>query len=136
MAQWRYAPASLRRSPDSYFGSATPLVNTGYSRNTLRLKDNCVHLPMNTTIPVEIASIVLPFAALFTKPVWGHAQTLLMAAILTTLKRTITYERLPETSETFIYRSDDTYYGSTTRIIFDPLQLLKYPLNFSLSLLS
>jgi hypothetical protein len=45
---------------------------------------------MNTTIPVEIASILLPFAAVFTKPVWGHAQTLLMGAILTTLKRTIT----------------------------------------------
>jgi hypothetical protein len=45
---------------------------------------------MNTTIPVEIASILLPFAALFTKPVWGHAQTLLMGAILTTGKRTIT----------------------------------------------
>jgi hypothetical protein len=45
---------------------------------------------MNTTIPVEITSILLPFAALFTKPVWGYAQTLVMGAILTTLKRTIT----------------------------------------------
>ncbi len=45
---------------------------------------------MNTTIPVEIAIIVLPFAALFTKPVWGHAQTLVMGAILTAGKRTIT----------------------------------------------
>lgn len=44
---------------------------------------------MNTTIPVEITSILLPFAALFTKPVWGHAQTLVMGAILTTGKRTI-----------------------------------------------
>jgi len=45
---------------------------------------------MNTTIPVEIASVLLPFAAVFTKPVWCHVQTLLMGAILTTLKRTIT----------------------------------------------
>ena len=45
---------------------------------------------MNTKIPVEIASILLPFAALFSKPVWGHAQTLLIGAILTTGKRTIT----------------------------------------------
>lgn len=49
-----------------------------------------VHLPVNTVIPVEIASIVLPFAALFTKPVWGHVQILLVGAILTTGKRTIT----------------------------------------------
>lgn len=45
---------------------------------------------MNTKIPVEIASIVLPFATLFTKPVWNNAQTLLVGAILTTGKRTIT----------------------------------------------
>lgn len=45
---------------------------------------------MNTTIPVEIASILLPFAAIFTKPVWSHVQTLVMGAILTTDKRTIT----------------------------------------------
>jgi hypothetical protein len=42
------------------------------------------------TIPVEIASVLLPFAAVFTKPVWCHVQTLLMGAILTTGKRTIT----------------------------------------------
>jgi hypothetical protein len=41
-------------------------------------------------LPVEIASIILPFAALFSKPVWSHAQTLVMGAILTTGKRTIT----------------------------------------------
>jgi hypothetical protein len=45
---------------------------------------------MNTIIPVEIASIVMPFAALFTKPVWRNAQILLVGAILTTGKRTIT----------------------------------------------
>ncbi|MBD2365453.1 transposase [Anabaena minutissima FACHB-250] len=45
---------------------------------------------MNTTIPVEIASVLLPFAAVFTKPVWCHVQTLVMGAILTTGKRTIT----------------------------------------------
>lgn len=41
-------------------------------------------------MPVEIASIVLPFAALFTKPVWSHIQILLVGVILTTGKRTIT----------------------------------------------
>jgi len=66
------------------------LVNTGESRNTLRLQDNCVYRPMNTTIPVEIASVLLPFAAAFTKPVWCHVQTLLMGAILTTGKCTVT----------------------------------------------
>lgn len=45
---------------------------------------------MNTIIPVEIASIVLPFATLFSKPVWSNAQILLVGAILTTGKRTIT----------------------------------------------
>lgn len=65
-------------------------MNTGDGRNTLRLKHNCVYLSMNTTIPSEIASILLPFAAVFTKPVWDHAQTLVMGAILTTGKRTIT----------------------------------------------
>ncbi|MBD2524568.1 transposase, partial [Nostoc sp. FACHB-133] len=49
-----------------------------------------MYLPMNTTIPVEIASILLPFRALFTKPVWYHVQTLVIGAILTTGKRTIT----------------------------------------------
>ncbi|MEH2168423.1 MAG: hypothetical protein V7K41_17570, partial [Nostoc sp.] len=42
----------------------TVLVNSGDSCNTLRLQDNCVYLPMNTTIPIEIASILLRFAAL------------------------------------------------------------------------
>ena len=65
-------------------------MNTGDSRNRLRLQENCVYRPMNTTIPVEIASVLLPFAAVFTKPVWCHVQTLLMGAILTTGKRTIT----------------------------------------------
>jgi hypothetical protein len=45
---------------------------------------------MNTTIPVEIVSILLPFAAIFTKPVWSHVQTLVIGAILTTGKRTVT----------------------------------------------
>ncbi|MEH1985206.1 IS701 family transposase [Nostoc sp.] len=45
---------------------------------------------MNTTIPVEIATIFLQFATIFTKPVWSHAQILLVGAILTTGKRTIT----------------------------------------------
>jgi hypothetical protein len=49
---------------------------------------------MNTKIPVEIASILLPFATLFTKPVWGYAQTLLMRGILTTGKLTSCTKRI------------------------------------------
>ena len=45
---------------------------------------------MNLNLPVEIVSIILPFAALFSKPVWSHAQILLVGAILATGKRTIT----------------------------------------------
>lgn len=45
---------------------------------------------MNTVIAVEIASIVLPFATLFSKPVWSQALFLLVGAILTTGKRTMT----------------------------------------------
>jgi len=43
-----------------------------------------MHLPVNAMIPVEIAGIILPFAGLFTKPVWNHVQILLVGAILTT----------------------------------------------------
>lgn len=46
--------------------------------------------PVNLNLPVEIVSIILPFAALFSKPVWNHAQILLVGAILATGKRTIT----------------------------------------------
>ena len=41
-------------------------------------------------LPVEIASIILPFAALFSKRVWCHAQVLVVGAILATGKRTVT----------------------------------------------
>jgi hypothetical protein len=46
-----------------------------------------MHLPVNAMIPVEIAGIILPFAGLFTKPVWNHVQILLVGAILTTTSR-------------------------------------------------
>lgn len=45
---------------------------------------------MSPNLPVEIASIILPFAALFSKRVWCHAQILVVGAILATGKRTIT----------------------------------------------
>lgn len=45
---------------------------------------------MSLNLPVEIASIILPFAALFSKRVWCHAQILMVGAILATGKRTIT----------------------------------------------
>ncbi len=41
-------------------------------------------------LPVEIASIILPEAALFSKGVWCHAQVLVVGAILATGKRTVT----------------------------------------------
>lgn len=46
--------------------------------------------PVNINLPVEIASTILPFAALFTKPVWSHVQVLFVGAILATGKRTVT----------------------------------------------
>ena len=45
---------------------------------------------MSLSLPVEVAKIILPFAALFSKRVWGHAQILVVGAILATGKRTIT----------------------------------------------
>ena len=45
---------------------------------------------MSLNLPVEVASIIEPFAALFSKRVWDQAQVLLVGAILTTGKRTIT----------------------------------------------
>jgi len=45
---------------------------------------------VNLNLPVEIVSIILPFATLFSKPVWSHAQILLVGAILATGKRTMT----------------------------------------------
>lgn len=45
---------------------------------------------MNLKMPTEVARILQPFAAIFTKPVWARAQILLVGAILTTGNRTIT----------------------------------------------
>jgi hypothetical protein len=45
---------------------------------------------MNIKIPAEFARILQPFAVIFTKHVWARAQILLVGAILTTGKRTIT----------------------------------------------
>ena len=45
---------------------------------------------MSLNLPVEVASIIEPFAALFSKRVWDQAQVLLVGAILTTGKRTVT----------------------------------------------
>ena len=45
---------------------------------------------MNLKMPPEVARLLQPFAAIFTKPVWARAQILLVGAILTTGKRTIT----------------------------------------------
>ena len=41
-------------------------------------------------MPTEVARILQPFAVMFTKPVWARIQILLVGAILTTGKRTIT----------------------------------------------
>ena len=45
---------------------------------------------MNFNLPIEIISVLLPFAELFSKKIWNHVQLLLVGAILTTGKRTIT----------------------------------------------
>ncbi|MGV2831892.1 IS701 family transposase [Myxosarcina sp. GI1(2024)] len=45
---------------------------------------------MSFKLPIEIISVLLPFAKLFSKKVWNHVQLLLVGAILTTGKRTVT----------------------------------------------
>jgi hypothetical protein len=42
------------------------------------------------TIPSELTSLIVTFAPLFSKPVWRHAQVLLIGAILAPAKRTVT----------------------------------------------
>lgn len=45
---------------------------------------------MRFNLPVEITKVLLPFANLFSKKVWGHIQILLVGSILATGKRTVT----------------------------------------------
>ncbi len=45
---------------------------------------------MNFHLPVEIISVLLPFADLFSKKVWNHVQIMLVGSILATGKRTVT----------------------------------------------
>ena len=47
-------------------------------------------LLVSLNLPVQVASIIEPFAAVFSKRVWCQAQILVVGAILTTGKRTIT----------------------------------------------
>ena len=42
------------------------------------------------TLPAELLPLIVEFAPLFSKPVWDHAQVLLVGAILATGKRTVT----------------------------------------------
>jgi len=42
------------------------------------------------TLPFELANLIVAFAPLFSKPVWEHAQVLLVGAIMAPGKRTIT----------------------------------------------
>ena len=41
-------------------------------------------------LPVQIQEIMAAFAPLFTRPVWHHAQVLIVGAILARGKRTVT----------------------------------------------
>lgn len=45
---------------------------------------------MNCNLPAEIASVITPFATLFSNPVWQRVQILFVGAILATGKRTVT----------------------------------------------
>lgn len=45
---------------------------------------------MSFNLPVEIISVLLPFADLFSKKVWNHVQVMLIGGILATGKRTVT----------------------------------------------
>jgi len=42
------------------------------------------------TLPLELTALIVAFAPLFSKPVFQHAQVLLMGAILAPGKRTVT----------------------------------------------
>ena len=42
------------------------------------------------TLPAELSPLIVEFAPLFSKPVWEHAQVLLVGAILAPGKRTVT----------------------------------------------
>jgi ABC-type enterochelin transport system permease subunit len=44
---------------------------------------------MNFHLPIEIISVLLPFADLFSKQVWNHDQIMLVGSILATGKRTV-----------------------------------------------
>ena len=45
---------------------------------------------MSWNLPVEIIGVILPFSELFSKKVWNYVQLMLIGAILTTGKRTVT----------------------------------------------
>jgi hypothetical protein len=45
---------------------------------------------MSFNLPIEIISVLLPFADLFSKKVWNHVQIMLVGSILATGKRTVT----------------------------------------------
>src|SRR5690349_14716828 len=45
---------------------------------------------MMPTLPAELLPLIVEFQPLFSKPVWENAQTLLVGAILTIGKRTVT----------------------------------------------
>lgn len=45
---------------------------------------------MSFNLPVEIISVLSPFADLFSKKVWNHVQIMLVGSILATGKRTVT----------------------------------------------
>jgi hypothetical protein len=42
------------------------------------------------TLPAELLPLIVEFAPLFSKPVWEHAKTLIVGAILAIGKRTVT----------------------------------------------
>jgi hypothetical protein len=42
------------------------------------------------TLPAELLSLIVAFAPLFSKPVWAHAQVLLLGAVLAPHRRTVT----------------------------------------------
>src|SRR5688500_16557412 len=42
------------------------------------------------TLPAELLPLIIVFEPLFTKPIWEHAKVLLLGALLTRGKRTVT----------------------------------------------
>ena len=59
-------------------------------RVKLAINPDSIYSVVSLNLPIEVDSIIRPFAALFSKRVWCQTQVLVVGAILATGKRTVT----------------------------------------------